>query len=887
MKSKTGSVLIVGAGIGGIKAAFDVAEAGYQAYLVDSNPYIGGTLSQLDQQFPTNRCCMCQILPTLARHGTTHYCVRRELYHPNIIFMPSSQVERVKGREGNFTVTLRTEPRWVKEELCINCGACPEVCPVEVRDEYNEGLTVRKAIYARYPIPVPNVYTIDREHCTRCGACVEICPTHAIDLNEETVKRNLEVGAIILASGFEEFDPRLLMQYGHGRYADVLTSIEFERMFSGLGPHSGEILRPSDNQPPRNIAFLQCVGSRDQERNYCSAACCMYALKEAMVTRELHPDMGIDFFFMDARAYGKGYHRFLEKARDEFRVRFTRSRIPVVKENPVTKKLSLTYLDEANQQHTAEYDLVVLSIGQAPPQRHAELGKAVGVELNQWGFCVTDEFSQVKTSKPGVFVCGAFSEPKDIPETITQASAAACEAAIVLNKAGLARVEEKFESKEIKKEKDEPEDWERKVAVFVCQCGGEISRLMDTAEVARYAANLRNVVLSQAIDVLCTSTALDEVKKRLANVQANRVVFAACVPYHYQHLFEEAAGQVGIEPEFVEIVNIREHAAWPHADDKEAATNKAKRLIAMGVEGVRMEDEVLVGESVSVKARALVIGGGAAGMSAALTLAELGIEVDLVEKSERLGGHLHEIYFTPNNRDPQMLLKQLLKKVPKHPRIHTFMETEVVRITGQAGNFRTVLKNGKMDNQVLEHGAVIIATGGVEHIPTEYHYGQNPRILTQREFEEKVISRRIDLASLNSVAMIQCVESREGKRPYCSRICCTQAITHALKIKEANPRAEVVIFNRDIMTYGFREQYYTRAREKGVYFVRYEVDQKPEVTIAGENLRLTAYDQVLQSEIVLEPDLLLLSTGIDAADNRSLSQALELETDKDGFFQEA
>jgi len=892
MKSETDAVLILGAGIGGIKAAFDVAELGQRVFLVDENPFLGGTLSQLDRQFPTNRCCMCQLLPTVARHGTTHYCLRRELYHPNITAIPGSQLTELTGAVGNFKATITTRAVEVDPELCTNCGACVDVCPVEVQDEFNGFLTSRKAIYAKYPLPIPNIYVIDRANCTRCGACVDICPTDAINLNKSEKIHELNVGSIILSAGFEEFNPHILMQYGHGRYPDVLTSVELERMFSGYGAGKGDIFRPSDGTTPQSIAFIQCVGSRDHEREYCSAACCMYALKEAMIIREEHPDLPIHFFYMDARAYGKGYHRYLEKARDQFKITFTRSRIPVVKENPATKKLILKYLTETGDTEAEEFDLVVLSIGQVPPSYNEKLSQLLGLPLNQWGFCATDEFMQTTTSNPGIFVCGAFSEPKDIPETIAQASTAALNAVSVLRKhsSKTAKTNTQTETTPnlwtLYDAKSEERDWENKTAIFICQCGGEITRLLDLNALANFSKKLPNVHLCEKIDVLCSATSLKKVSQRLREIKVSRVVFAACVPYHYQHLFEEAAMEAGIAPGYVKIVNIREHAAWPHADDQSKATEKAKNMIAMGVEFARQESALETARPDSVISRALIIGGGTAGMSAALGLADLGIPVDLVEMTDQLGGQLKKIHFAPHQKDPQELLQQLIKLVQENNLIKIHFNTSIRRVQGQAGKFQVEFQNEQIP-EMADYGAIIVATGGEEHLPTTFGYGQNERILTQQKFKEKVVAGEIDLAKVNQVVMIQCVESRTAERPYCSRICCTQAVTNALKIKELNPAAEIIVFNRDIMTYGFREQYYSQARESGVLFVRYEEAQPPEVSIEGNRIQVKAVDPVLNEELIFEPDLLLLSTGIDPQKNHELAEILNVPLDEEGFFQEA
>ncbi len=896
MKSDAGAVLIIGAGIGGIKAAFDVAELGHQVYLVDQNPFMGGTLSQLDRQFPTNRCGMCQLLPTVARHGTVHYCLRRELYHPNILAIPGSKVINLTGSAGDFKASISTQAMTVDPDKCINCGACVPVCPVEVEDEFQGKLKTRKAIYARYPLPMPNMYAIDPATCTRCGECVKICPTQAINLDASEKMTELSVSAIIIASGFDEFNPKNLMQYGHGRYPDVLTSIELERMFSGYGAGKGDIFRPSNGEKPKNIAFIQCVGSRDQERNYCSAACCMYALKEAMIIREENPDLDIHFFYMDARAYGKGYHRYMNDAKLKFKVNFTRSRIPVVKENPATKKMVIRFLDEQNKQHSTEFDLVVLSIGQVPAPFQQELAKILDIKLNQWGFCVTDPFTQVKTSREGVFVCGAFSEPKDIPESITQASAAAAQAVQVV-KSALAKsgkvkrpVEDLQESAPYAPyydERSESFDWEKKTAVFICECGGEISKIVDVKKLARFVKSLPGVTLTETIYALCASSSLEKISQKLIESKVSRVIFAACVPYHYQHLFEAASMKAGIQPGYVRIANIREHAAWPHADDTEAATKKAQQLILMQHEFLQQEENLELARSRNITQRALVIGGGAAGMSAALGLANLGIGVDLIEKTAQLGGRLEKLYFSPHTQDPQQLLRELRAATEANALIKIYFQTQLQQVSGEAGAFSALLKNSEPEPVEQLYGAIIVATGGQEHIPSSYEYGKSPQILTQQQFKEKVVAGEIDMAQLKQVVMIQCVESRDEKRPYCSRICCTQAITNALKIKEANPAAEVIIFNRDIMTYGFREQYYTKLREMGGFFIRYEPGREPQVTIENDKVTVTAVEPVLNQQIVLKPDLLLLSTGIEPIDNSQLAAILDVKLDQDNFFQEA
>ena len=404
--NRAGSVLVIGAGVGGIKASLELAETGIRVYLCDRGPAIGGSLVQMDKWFPNNHCGMCQILPVFSRDDASQRCLRRGLSHPNIEILPMTEVTEVSGEAGNFEVTLGTKPSGVNTELCTGCGLCAEACPVETRNKFDEGLGSHKAIYIPNPYLTPNSYTIEWESCTKCGACVKVCPSRAIDLNQTERVRHLEIGSIILATGFEEFDPRPATQYGYKRFSNVITSIELERFLSPGGPTGGELLRPSDRQIPEKVAFLQCIGSRDNQRNYCSSACCMYSLKETRLIKEKYPQIDTRVFFMDLRAFGKGYYRYYEQA-DKAGVKFIRCRVPAIKEDPESKDLILSTLKEDQTPVKEQFGLVVLSVGQSPAPGFQKLCQILGVETNKWGFCQTKPFSPVETTKEGIYVCGS------------------------------------------------------------------------------------------------------------------------------------------------------------------------------------------------------------------------------------------------------------------------------------------------------------------------------------------------------------------------------------------------------------------------------------------------------------------------------------------------
>jgi len=877
MQDKVGAVLVIGAGVSGLRAALDLAESGFRAYLVDSSPGIGGTVPQLDKWFPDNQCEMCKLLPVFSRDDCSQLCLRRDMAHPNIELLPNSRVDMVTGEAGNFEVTVKTMSRWVKSERCTGCGLCPEVCPVEVPDEYNDGLQTRKAIYVHSPQAIPNFYCIDRETCTRCGKCIEVCPTNAIDLDLPDESRKVAVGAIIVSSGFQEFDAAQMGQYGFGRHANVLNNLQVERLLSSGGKTEGKLLRPSDGQVPRKVAFLQCVGSRDAKRNYCSTACCMYALKEAILIKEKYPDTEVTIFYMDIRAFGKGYHRYYQKAQD-LGVNFIHSRVSTLRENPRTKNLLVLARAEDGADISSEFDLVVLSAAQCQSAHTAELSKALGVDVNGWGFIQSDGWWQTRTSKEGVYVCGSAAAPADIADSVIQASAAACEASVLL-----ASARDQLVGAEAESTAPTAGDEDAKVAVFICRCGQEIASVVDTRQVAEFARALPGVTSVEEVEFLCLPETLEDIKKSVTASGANRVVFAACAPYHYQRLLGRTMREAGIDPSWWQLVNFREQLAWVHRDSKPQATEKARRILAMTVEKLRDQEPLSI-TPMPVEHQGLVIGAGISGMVAALSLVEQGFEVRLVEKSAEPGGHSGDVRHSLGNEDPQAFINALREKVTANPNIHLHPETEVVEVTGHSGNFHSKLRAADETIVEIEHGVVIVATGAEDYVPTEYQYGQNDRIITQRELQKRLAEDT--LGNPSTVVMIQCVGSRDEEHPYCSRTCCSDAIVNALKIKEQSPDTQLLLLNRDIMTYAFREECYAQAREAAVLFIRYELDNKPVVTATDGTITVQVDDPVLPGKLEIDADLLVLSTGIVPADNEKLAETLSLELTEDGFFKE-
>ncbi len=876
--AKSEAVLVIGAGVAGIKASLDLAEAGNTVYLCERKSGMGGALLQMDKWFPDNHCSMCQMLPTLNKDLSSQFCLRRGLIHPNVELLYNAEVTGLQGGAGDFRVTVATRSTGVDPQLCIGCGRCAEVCPVEVESPFDEGLSRRKAIDLTNPYASPRLYAIDWEKCTRCGECVGKCPTRAIQLEPKDSTRQLQVGAIILSTGFEEFDPRLATQYGYRRYPNVVTSIELERILSPGGPFEGELVRPSEGRTPQSVAFLQCIGSRDRQRDYCSSACCMFAIKEATLIKGNYPGTDVHIFFMDLRAFGKGYHRYYERARDELGVRFTRCRVPVVKEDPQTHDLMLTVASEEGAPVRRQFELVVLSVGQTPSPQFHELCQVLGVETNRWGFCRTRPFSSIETSREGIYVCGSAASPKDITDTVFEAGAAASGAALWLGSPSAHPAVK--EQAEAQAGGEEPE-----IAVFLCGCGGEIASALDLEQVAGCIRESPGVVHVEQMPYLCSGEAMETVGKRVKEHKADRLVLGACT-YMNGPMLDRVAAQAGLDPSLVRVVNLREDVVRVHRDQPDMALAKAKRLLTMAIEDVRQQDYPPASLTAVIPG-ALVIGGGIAGMMAALSIAQRGIDVHLIERSSALGGNLRDIFATLESGDTRPLLRDIIEQVSNSSRIHLHLESEVVAASGYAGDFRVSVKEKGDSINVLEAGAIVVATGGDEYHPQEYRYGQNENVLTQRELEKRISAGELDPAGLNSVVMIQCVGSREKDRPYCSRVCCSQAIKNALKLKEANPGIEVTVLYRDVMSYGFKEEYYTLAREEGVQFVRYEPDSKPVVKGEGEQLIVEVVEPVLGGMLTLMPDLVVLSVGIIPGDNRALADTLSVELDEDGFFREA
>jgi len=725
--------------------------------------------------------------------------------------------------------------------------------------------------------------------CSECMQCVAACKANAIDhsMREEIVELN--VGSVVLCSGFDKFDPTPLNNYGYTKYPNVVSSIEFERMLSASGPYQGELKRPSDGKPPERIAWIQCVGSRDESlgHGYCSSVCCTYAVKEAIIAKEHVPlELEESIFFMDVRTQGKDFDKFYERGKREG-IEFVRAKIYGVEELDGTGNLLLKYVGDDDRPSTREFDLVVLSVGFQPSPASIELAKRLDIQLNKYGFCYTDTFSPVETSKPGIFVAGAFQGPKDIPETVMQASGAAGSASALLAPARntLTKVKEYPPEKDVSGE-------EPRIGVFVCHCGINIGGYVNVPAVTEYAKTLPSVAYAENNLFTCSQDTQERIKAMIEEHNLNRVIVASCTPRTHEPLFQETIREAGLNKYLFEFANIRDQCSWVHMHEPEKATQKAKDLVRMAVAKARLK-EPLKPLSLPVNRSALVVGGGIAGMVSALNLADQGFEVYLIEKSSELGGMARRIHYTIDNGDVQTFLSDLIKRVEEHPKIRVYTNAWIVDAYGYVGNFTTeIMRYRGRVMEKIDHGATIIATGAQEYKPDEYLYGRDPRVLTQLEMEEEIARGTPDVINCDNLAMIQCVGSRNAERPYCSRVCCNQAIKNALKLKKIKPEMNIYILYRDMRTYGFYEECYQEARQKGIVFLRYEPEDKPRVSQERKNgqllLRVESKDPVLGEEVAIDADILALGMPmVPPEEARELAMLYKVPLNEDNFFLEA
>jgi heterodisulfide reductase subunit A-like polyferredoxin len=726
--------------------------------------------------------------------------------------------------------------------------------------------------------------------CSECMQCVAACEAKAIDHTMVAAEEEIAVGAVVLSAGFKEYKPTGEFGYGYGRYPNVVTSLEFERILSASGPYEGHVRRPSDQRQPKKVAWVQCVGSRNAEHYYCSSVCCMYATKEAVIARE-HCGGNLDchVYFMDMRCFGKDFEKYYERAKNEYGIQFRRCKVSAVTRVEGSEDLCISYEDEAGVLKAENYDLVVVSTALAANPRVVELAQRIGVTTDEQGFVWIDRFEPMLTSRPGVYACGALTEPKDIPETVTEATGAAAAVSSLLAPARNTLVRKKDYPPFRDVSGEEP-----RIGVFICNCGINIGGVVEVPSVVEYARTLPGVVYAEENLFTCSQDTQQKIRHAIDEHRLNRVVVASCTPRTHEPLFQETLAEAGLNPYLFTMANIRDQCSWVHMHDAERATEKARELVRMAVANSRLL-RPLQSYPQTIAQKALVIGGGLAGMTAAIAIGDQGFETYLVEREDRLGGNLLRLRYTEHGDDIPGYVARLEERVRRHPLVKVFTGAEPVEVTGYVGNYKTRIttNDGAID---LEHGVSVVATGAGEYQPTEFLYGKDPRVLTQSELEVRLAgpapdastTEHLDPSSLKHVVMVQCVGSREPEHPWCSRICCTEAVKNALRLKQLNPKVNVYVLYRDMRTYGFKEALYRDARAAGVMFVRFDPETRPDVKVQDGRLHVSVHDPLLQRRLGIDADLLVLSAGVvPPKTNPALGQLLKVPLNEDGFFLEA
>lgn len=875
-------ILIIGGGISGIEASLTLAEQGYKVILVEKTSSVGGRMAQLDKTFPTLDCSICILAPKMVE-------VSR---HPNIELLAYSEVQEINGEEGNFDVKVLKKAKYVNWEACTGCASCTEKCPMKkIPSEFEEGMGNRTAIYIPFPQAVPRKAVIDPEKClfltkNACKICEKECEAGAINWNDKDEIINYNVAAIIVATGFDQLDPSVLDRYHYGEYSNVITAMQYERLLSASGPTGGEILRPSDKAHANRIAFISCVGSRNEDLcSYCSKFCCMYQTKEAVVTREHAPNTNVTIYFNDLRVIGKNQDEFTVRAREEYNLKYHHGIPGDVRENPENHNLIVKSANlDTGEVDVDEYDLVVLANAVTPRKDADKLASILGIEQNEFGFFRTANSTEdLRSTKPGIYVTGSCQSPDDIANSVAKAGAAAVLAAS--HATPLSEEEQKVELPPLKEILSHDE---ARIGVFICRCGINIAGYIDVPSLVEYAKTLPSVVYADENKYSCSQLTQDIIKEKIEELSLNRVVVAACTPRTHEPLFQKTIREAGLNEYLFNFVSIRELDSWVHMKDNKRATDKAKDLIRMGVARVIYQKPEYKIRG-NVVPEALVVGGGITGINAAIEISNKGFRVHLVEKEDKLGGQLNLIYKINSDRiDSEKYLENQLREYNQLKNINTYLNSELIDVKGSIGDFNVKVRNSADNkNMDLNVGTILITTGAYEYKPIGwYHYGENENVITQLELSGKL--RNNELKDGETLVFIHCVGSRQPEGgngvTYCSLICCSESIRHALYVKENYPNSNIYVLYRDIRVGTEEESFYWKAREN-VNYIRF--NEYPTVDIENHQLKVRVQDILTQTDLTIEADKVVLSTPLIPHDTQKLGEMIKCARDQNGFFLEA
>ncbi len=909
--------LVLGGGISGIQSALDLADAGFMTYVIERSPSIGGRMAQLDKTFPTNDCAMCILSPKLVAAAR----------HPNIKLFTNSELTEVRGEAGKFRVKITKHPRYLDENKCVGCGECAAKCPVKVPNEFDLGLSLRKAIFIPFPQAVPMLYSIDQQNCLyltkgKCGVCKKICKAEAIDYEQKPIQISLDIGAIIVSTGYEQFDPSNLLELGYKDNKNVITGLEFERLLNASGPTNGKIIRPSDGKPPKRIVFIQCVGSRDikHAEEYCSRICCMYAIKEALIAKEHQPDLKeLTILNMEIRAYGKGFEEYYQRAVNDG-IKFIKGRASQIFEDRLTGELVIQTEDvNVGELKELRADLVVLSSAIVPNSSNKDLAKILDIDADDHGFFKERSLPETasESMRAGIFLSGCSQGPKDIPDSVAQGSAAAVLAERYLTESRLKSAIKAAKTTTITDMTDETP--EPRIGVFVCHCGINIAGVLDVPALVEYAKGLPDVVYATNNLYTCSDDAQRLIQDMIKEHHLTRVVVASCTPRTHEPIFKDTCQRAGLNPYLFEMTNIRDQCSWVHMHEPEAATKKAKDLIKMAVARAR-QLRPLTAISTPIDQSVTVIGGGITGMQCALALANLGIQTTIIEQSEDFGGRLIQLNKLANAQlPPERLINEKLKKL-RSADVRLLLGYRLTDIRGYVGNFDLTLEeiNGKQLKPVkkiknekpkkkidsksksqIEHhtGAIILAIGADlfdAKSDNYYGYGKFTNVITNLEFEN--ILKNSGKSFLNkTITFIQCVGAREHDKDSgntgCSRYCCQTTLHQAHQAITSG--AKVNILHRGIRAFSkYAEELYYQNSDAGVRFIQFPEGSKniPTPIKAGKNkgLIVWVHDIGLDQDIYLPSDYVVLTLAMvpKELETEQLQKWLKVPRSADGFFLE-
>jgi heterodisulfide reductase subunit A len=870
-------VLVIGAGISGMQAALDTADKGYKVVIIDKTSTIGGAMVKLDKTFPTNDCSICTAAPKMVELSR----------HPNIELITYAEVSSLDGKPGDFVANLWRKSKYVDPDKCTGCDDCAEVCPVEVINQFDEKLSTRKAIYIEFPQAVPIVYTIDIDHCVGCGYCDRVCEPEAISFLEKSEEIEIHIGSVIVATGFEVFEPdEMRREYGYGKYDNVITALQFERLLSSFGPTEGKVLRPSDGKKPKSIGWIQCVGSRSEQLGfpYCSRVCCMYATKEASITKETNPDIDIKIYYMDIRAYGKDFQQYYDHAKD-LGVCYIRGRPSSVYEN-TDKSITVRYKDTLTGEVKDDVvDMLVLSTAIKPNDGNKKLGEVLGIEVDNNGFLKQQELitNPIKSTRQGVFLAGCIQGPKDIPDSVAMASGASAKAVAPI------KDREKHIGRDFPKERDVTGEKPR-IGVFICHCGKNIANYLDVEKVTEETKKLPNVEHTEHIMFVCSEDSCKKIKDSIIEKNLNRIIVAACSPRTHGGLFQDTLMEAGLNKYLFEMANIRNQCSWVHSDDWEAATDKAIKLVRASVAKARGL-EALSEEEFSIYPATLIIGGGISGMKASIALADMGIKSIIIEKEDHLGGRLTDLHsMFPSDTKTEDIIQPLIKVIDKNELITVITEAELEKLDGYIGNYVGTI-NHKGHLKEIKFGTIIVATGFKDiDLKGRFNYGKNENILSQTELELKI--KNNELKDPKNIVIINCVGAMDEERPYCCRVGCGVSIKNAKLISKQFPKSKIYLLYRDMRVFGKEEEeYYADViKNHHVTMIRYPGDKKPEVILDKKNPKkgsvfVKVYDDILNEDMTIPADLLVLTVNTEGGlMTEKLRNMLKVPVDSAGFF---